>query len=347
MDSKSFLKGMALAIVSFSVLMSSCTGKVNRAKQIEDSIRNRQIDSTVVARIKMPTKPVWAMIDSLEKAKAVSTQRIAYYRALAYYREGNRKESEKYLVKALNGRALLAENRELFYRAADLLSSSMINRHENKKALAVLTLGFEAAKVDQTVVGRRWVALLLNGMGYCEMQLGHINEAERYFSQAYIGLKQLVDVDPQYGNIQDYVRVSNNILDAYTSTGSYKKAAAWLESAKEAVDLLIASPQCSAYDRQSALGGLYLQQAIVLLHSGKREQADAVYAKAVRLGYCKTGEGIVECALYLKEAERWEELERLLPQADSVYTSWGDPEAARQLRLRDSKTFHPIDVKTN
>lgn len=336
MDSKSYLNWMAFAILSFSVLMSACTGNTNRAKQVADSIRNRQIDSIILKGVYAQTEHTSAMIDSLEKVEAVSPQRISYYRAISYYMADDRKNTEKYLVKALDGHALLKDNQELFYRAADLLASSMINRHEYKKALVVATLGFEAAKADHSQVGRRWVALLLNAMGYCEMQLSHVDAAERYFSQAYIVLKQMVDVNPDYANLQDYARLSCNTLDAYVSTRHYKKAAAWVESAKEAVDLLVASPECTSSVRGRWLGGLLVKQAIVLLHSGHRAAADAAYAKAVRLNYGETGQGIVEFATYLKEARRTDELQRLLPLVDSVYASWGDADGAKELRLYDT-----------
>ena len=312
MNRKSFLYWKFFFIMLLSVSLSACTGKTGHAKHLADSIRNRQIDSSVVAGIATHTEQTWSVIDSLEAVEAVSPQRISYYRALTYYKIGDRQNTEKYLVKALDGNKLLVDNRELFYRSADLLASSMINRHEYKKALAVATLGFEASKADQSQAGRRWVALLLNAMGYCEMQLGHIDAAERCFSQAYIALKQMVDVDPNYANLQDY-------------------AAAWLESTEEAVNLLVASPECTKNVRERWEGGLYVKQALVLLHTGNRAGADAAFAKAMKLNYGQTGQGIIEFATYLKEAGRTDELLHLLPQVDSVYTSWGDSKAANEL----------------
>ena len=331
MNRKSFLYWKFFFIMLLSVSLSACTGKTGHAKHLADSIRNRQSDSSVVAGIATHTEQACSVIDSLEEVEAVSPQRISYYRALTYYKIGDRQNTEKYLVKALDGNKLLVDNRELFYRSADLLASSMINRHEYKKALAVATLGFEASKADQSQAGRRWVALLLNAMGYCEMQLGHIDAAERCFSQAYIALKQMVDVDPNYANLQDYARLSCNTLDAYVSTRQYKKAAAWLESTEEAVNLLVASPECTKNVRERWEGGLYAKQALVLLHTGNRAGADAAFAKVMKLNYGQTGQGIIEFATYLKEAGRTDELLHLLPQVDSVYTSWGDSKAANEL----------------
>jgi tetratricopeptide (TPR) repeat protein len=341
MMNKRFWNHVAMVIIG-AVALSACTGMTRRERQIEDSIKNRQLDSMVMAGIITKTEQAWGMIDSLETANAVSPQRIQYYRAMAYNKQGDRKKTEEYLVKAMNGDALLKENRELFYQAADLLSSLMINRHENKKALAVATLGFEAAKVDQSVVGRRWVALLLNAMGYCEMQLGHVDAAERCFSQAYIALKQLADGDATYENLMNFARVSRNIMDAYTSTGHYKKAAAWVESAREAIELFVASPDCPSAMRAEYMGGLLVQRAIVLVNTGRRSEAEDAYAEAMHMNYGETGGGVLECATYLKEAERWEDLQKLLPQVDSIYTAWGDAESAQQWRQYENKTNSTI-----
>ena len=337
MDNKSFSNQMALAIMLVSIILSACLGSTRRARQIADSIRNRKIDSTVAADISTQTNQAVALIDSLETAKVVSPQRIYYYRAWLYHKQGDRKKAEQCLVKAMDGDALLKENRELFYRAADLLSSFMINRNEFRKALAVATLEFEAAKVDQTSIGRRWVALSLNGMGYCEMRLGHVDDAERNFSQAYITLKQLADADGSYENLVDFARVSRNIVDAYISTERYNKAAAWIESAKEAMELLVASPECLKEMRARYLGGLAMQRAVVLLHTANRSDADASYEEAVRLHFDQTDLGVLECATYLKETERWDELQELLPRVDSIYTAWGDVDAAQRWRMFDRK----------
>lgn len=337
MKNKPFLNQTIFFLMLGAVILSACTGNSRREQQIEDSIHNRQIDSIVAVGVAKQADRTWVMIDSLEAANAVSSQRINYYRALAYNMRGDRKNAEQCLVKAMEGDALLRENRVLFYRAADFLSSSLINRHENKEALAVATQGFEAAKVDQTALGRRWVAMLLNGMGYCEMQLGRGDEAERCFSQAYITLKQLANSDATYDNLMNFARVSLNIMDAYTSTGQYEKAAEWVESTEEAVELFVASPECPASMHDAYLGGLFVQRAIVLVHNGRRAEADAAYDDALRLNYGKTEWGILECATYLKEAERWDDLQQLLPLVDSVYTAWGDVEAAQQWKEYDKK----------
>lgn len=313
-----------LIMLWVACVMISCMGTADRAQQQADSLKMCELDSLVTATMNADADHVLGLIDSLETAGAASFHKICYYRALAYEKLDRKSKTKEWCEKALEGKELQNEDPILFYEMIDLLSTTLTYLEKNEEALTVAQRGLAVAQTDQTPDGRHWVAVLLHDVGYCEMSLGRVEEAEVSFSQAYIALKLIASTDKDFENLQTFARVSYNIVDSYTSTGQYDKAKGWIDSTEDAVDMLIASPECSTAMKENYLGGLAIQRAIVLVHTGHRREADAAYREALRLGYANTGLGILERATYLEHAGRWNDLAELMPRIDSLSNVWGD-----------------------
>ncbi len=304
-------------------VVTSCAGLSNKEKQGEvcDSCN----DSLVAQRLLANPRLALQTIDSLEAAGMGIPQRLYGYRALAYNQLGDIQNLIKWGRKALEGNALLESDDEMFYQVSDKLFTVLVNQGETESALAVVQRGYDAAKENTETRGLHWAAIMLHGIGYCEMQMGHIDEAERCFSQSYIGLKQMASSDSSLFNLRTCARVAYNIVDAYNSTEQYDKAAAWIESAEDALEKMAASPECPQALKNDFMGGLAIQKAIVLLQEGRRAEADASYATAMQLDYANSSYGIVESAVYLERANRMAELMALMPRIDSLSNAWGNP----------------------
>ena len=305
-------------------VVSSCIGGTSADKQLERLSQIRRHDSLVEAELKVNPGRVLLVADSLEAAGAEGGELLAFYRALAYHGMGQKVKVEELCEKALEGDALLNDRAEVFYHACDLLSTTRTYREDNEGALAAAQKGLDVAKEDLTEKGRHWMAVLLHDVGYSEMRLGRIDEAEKCFSQAYIALSQIAASNQTYANLQTVARVAYNIVDAYNSTGQYDKARAWIESATDAVKLLVASPECAQDVKEDYIGGLAIQKAIMLVRTGHRVEADAAYDEAMKMDYAETDLGIVERADYLEKAERWDDLAVLQPRVDSLSRLWGN-----------------------
>lgn len=300
-------------------VMSSCADRTN-GKSLHDI---QQQDSLVDAALNQDSTRALGVVDSLESTNGVATERIAFYRALVYSKMGQKKKAGEWGQKALEGDVLQQEDVEAFYRACDLMFTALVYREDYEHALELSQRGLDVATADLTELGRHWMAVFLHDVGYCEMHLGRIDEAERCFSQSYIALKQMATNDHQYTNLCTLARVSYNIVDAYTSIGQYDKAHAWIESASDAVNLLAASPECTREMKEDYMGGLAIQKAMVLLSTGHREEADDAYDEALALGYADTDMGVLERATYLEKAKRWDDLAVLMPRLESLSEAWG------------------------
>ena len=322
MNLKRFLGVSALGVL-MGVLMS-CSGQSDKTEEIKTE-RVNAIDSLV--RVRMGVEPVEALacVDSLEETEKVSPALINYFRAIIYNKMAQKATAEMYFKKSLEGDELLHENKELFYKASDFLSSFLANRGDNAEALAVATRAYEVSSGDETANGRRWRAVLLHGMGYFQTQLGMKDEAEKNFSMAYIALSQMVQADSCYENLQTYARVSYNILDAYTTSEQYDKALEWVSSAENAADRLVSHPEATERAKADYVGGVAIHKALVMLKLNAGPSAEQSYAKAQEVGYFDTPYGLLEQAYFLRKAERWDMLVDLMPRVDSVAKAWDVP----------------------
>lgn len=316
-------------VVVVSVMMSvwmlmSCGGHSDNTKQ-RNGVRVETFDSLVLDRLNISSEDALAYIDSLEQSGLVAPSFICYERGLVYNKMMQKATAELYFQKALEGDDLLNQSPVLFYQAIDRLSSSLANRSDNVEALTVATRGYDISREDQTLEGRRWTAVFLHAMGYCQTQLGMRDEAERNFSMAFMALSQIVAADSCYDNLITYARVSYNILDAYTTSEQYEKAKEWLSSAEEAVERLVASPQCSERDRTLYVGGIAIHKALVLIKSGATASAAQSYELARSVGYFDTSFGIMEQASYLRKSAQWDELASVMPRVDSLARAWDVP----------------------
>lgn len=316
---------LLLSIAFVVGLIVSCDWRSSEQLRLEKLAQSRKCDTLVMQVIRQKPEKALLFIDSLVTLETPSTERIAYYRALAYNGLGQKQKVEECCRQALDGNRLQLEDSVVFYAVNDLLVSTLIYRGDVEGALVTAQRGLEVSKVDRSEQGRYWTAVLMHSLGYCKMRLGKINEAENYFSQAYITLKQLVANDSKFSNVLTYARVSYNILDAYSSTGQYDKAKAWIESVEDAVSKLVASPECTDDMKLSYKGGLCIQKALALFGIGDRMEADASFQEALQMDYDQTDLGVLECAAYLEKTERWSELKTLIPRIDSLSKVWGDP----------------------
>lgn len=327
---------IGLIILFFAEQMAtSCTGLSN--KQGQDAVCDSCNDSLVMAQLEVNPRLVLKTVDSLEATGLVLPQRLYCYRALAYDKLDETQMEIEWGEKALEGDTLLLEDAALFYQVSDKLFTDLVNRGETEKALALAQRAYDESKKDVSADGMRWTAIFLHDIGYSEMQLGHIDEAESCFSQAYIALKQLAASNGDFSALLTCARVSYNIVDAYNCTGQYDKAAAWIESAEDAVEQMGASPECTQAVKNDYLGGLAVQKAMMLLEKGHRAEADRAYATAVELDYAKSNHGTLECATYLERAKRMDELMALMPRIDSLSTAWGNPASLEHWKQYQTK----------
>ena len=322
---------ITLILWVFTVLLTvSCYhGSKSRRLTVEQLDYN---DSLVYAAMDSDYNYALLIVDSLEDVRALYDTKIHFYRAQIHYKLGQQLSAELYYKKALATKELLRERPSLWYFAYDQLSTILTIKGDQQGSLATATEGYAVAKDDDTEAGQEWKAILLHDIGYCQMQLGRVEEAEKNFTHAYNTLKRLASQTGKYDHIYSWARVAYNIMDAYTTTENFEKGEKWVVAAEEAINRLVESPDCPKRTAEEYIGSLNTHRAIVLVKTGKRKEADKIYEEFLKSDYSKSNIGIVDNAEYLEIAERWDDLADLSPKLDSLAISWAMPKSMYYLK---------------
>lgn len=322
---------ITLILWVFTVLLTvSCHhGSKSRRLTVEQLDYN---DSLVYAAMDSDYNYALLIVDSLEDVRALYDTKINFYRAQIHYKLGQQLSAELYYKKALATKELLRERPSLWYFAYDQLSTILTIKGDQQGSLATATEGYAVAKDDDTEAGQEWKAILLHDIGYCQMQLGRVEEAEKNFTHAYNTLKRLASQTGKYDHIYSWARVAYNIMDAYTTTENFEKGEKWVVAAEEAINRLVESPDCPKRTAEEYIGSLNTHRAIVLVKTGQRKEADKIYKEFLKSNYSKSNIGIVDNAEYLEIAERWDDLADLSPKLDSLAISWAMPKSMYYLK---------------
>lgn len=320
-----------LILWAFAVLLTvSCQqGSKDKKMTVEELDYD---DSLVYAAMDIDYNHALLVVDSLEDVHALYEAKINYYRAQIYYKMGQELSAELYYKKALSSDELYRERPAICYFSYDQLSTILTIKGDQQGALATATEGYAIAKDDETEAGQEWKAIMLHDIGYCQMQLGRIAEAEKNFTHAYNTLKRLASQTNNYSHIYSWARVSYNIMDAYTSTENFEQAEKWVIAAEEAINRMVASPDCPKRTADEYLGSLNTHKAIVLVKTGHRKEADKIYQEFLKSDHSKTSIGLFDNSEYLQHAERWEDMARMVPKLDSLGTSWKMPKSMYYLK---------------
>ena len=221
-------------------------------------------DSLIYAAMDRDYNEALLVIDSLEDVHALYDAKVSFYRAQVYFKMGQELSAELYYKKALADDALREESSDIIFFAYDQLSTILTIKGDQQGSLATATEGYAKAQEDNSEMGQHWQSILLHDIGYCQMQLGRIEEAEKNFTHAFNTLKRLALQKNKYDDIYAWARVSYNIMDAYTSTSNFDAAEKWVIAAEEAINKLVNGPV------QAGAGGLSAISALPLLQHQHR-----------------------------------------------------------------------------
>ena len=318
-------------MIAMTALLTIACHQGGRSSQAYDG-QKQEISSMIYAAMDSDYNHALLLVDSLEDIQALSEAEICFYRAQIHFKMGQELSAELYYKKALSTNELYHIRPVLYYFAFDQLSTILTIKGDQQGALATATQGYGIVQDDETPEGQHWKAVLLHDIGYCQMQLGRTEEAEKNFTHAFNTLKRLASQTGSYDEIYAWARVSYNIMDAYTSTGNFDKGEKWVVAAEEAINRLVSLKECPKKTAEEYIGSLNTHKAIVLVKTGQRQKAEETYRKFLQSAYANTSIGLVDNSEYLEKAERWSDLADLTPKLDSLATAWAMPKSMYYLK---------------
>ena len=325
---------ICLAVLCSIISLASCIHSKAPKSDTASTTEDKLIDMLEVNPLRMIS-----MVDSLNELGELTETKANYFKAQAYYRQGQDLTAELCYKHALSSNELYEERPVTYYFACDQLSTILTCKGDDQGSLDIATKGYAKAREESSAAGMRWAASLQHDIAYSQMRLNHDNLAEKNFKQAYTTLRQLASKEDDFDLLYAWARVAYNILDAYTSSGHFDKAALWIDSVEVAINKMAASPECPPQKAEEYLGSFYTHQASILSMTGHEVEADKVYEKFMQLDYAHTNLGLIDNAEYLEMSKRWNDRANLTPSIDSLLKAWDMPLSLYYLRAYQVPNF--------
>ena len=256
-----------------------------------------------------------AVIDSMEKARVISTAKADNWRAFAYDRGWKRRIAEHYYRKAHEGyRADLnlqtyASYADAGYRWAYLRSS----RGDTEGALDIITDLLGQAEDNEDFPKSTESALTML-MAHCYLQLHQWDACRRSCQKAY-EIQQAI-TDDKADDRFNLIITCMNISSFYFDMGDVEGAQQWLERCAQAFDRYQQVGDSKLIEEYK--GHIALKRARYLQATGHADEAAATYAAVPHSRIFEPG-GYTEAADYLMAAGRYDEAAYWYEQIDSTY----------------------------
>ena len=294
------------------LFLTACTNCGNRTDEQMAQVAQQRYDEACQANDMNRTL---AVIDSMEKARIISTAKADNWRAFAYDRGWQRRIAEHYYRKAYEGyRAdLKPQNYSSYADAGFRWAYLRSSRGDTEGALGVITDLLGQAEDNQDFPKSTESALTML-MAHCYLQLHQWDACRRSCQKAYEIQKAITDdkADDRF----NLTITCMNISSFYFDMGDVEGAQQWLERCEQAFDHYQQVGDSMLIEEYK--GHIALEQARYLQATGHADEAAATYAAVPHTRIFEAG-GYTEAADYLMAAGRYDEAAYWYEQIDSTY----------------------------
>lgn len=157
------------------------------------------------------------VVDSLEKAKALSEMAANYYRGLAYSKDKKLRTTEWCWQKNMITQNLSPKDVYFYYQSAASLSNLLVNKHNYEGALRIALPA--VAKMEETNSHLDLVhAILHESIGQCQLNLGRHDDAAVSYNLAFKKYIQMAEADSTADGLR------HAIVDAFNTALGYLHA---------------------------------------------------------------------------------------------------------------------------
>jgi AraC-like DNA-binding protein len=221
-----------------------------------------------------------------------------------------KREGDSYYSALLLLNGLLERNGE--WGKALCLSDEIIADVENDR---------EASGISEEVALRVKSRALIS-KGDCEKDLGHPNEAERFYLEAIDLMMDGVKHSDDYWVIDGLVMAVLEATEFYLEVDRPEKALALVAKGDTALARLDRCPDMPDYVHHYRHNNVTINQALVYAANGQREKAEDLHQKHLQAGKPSVYDFIAE-ARYLAMTGRYDEAFRMFRKSDSLYFAQG------------------------
>ncbi|MBR2244428.1 MAG: SpoIIE family protein phosphatase [Prevotella sp.] len=263
-----------------------------------------------------------ALVDSLEPTGLLSDIRINQARGWVYNRMGQRRRSEIYYQKVVNAEPQNDQQRSLQNTVAINLTSRQVAKGDYEAALkvAIETVKRMEQNKEQNI---RALGALYNTIGACQLNLGHDEEAEKYYEQAYDFNMQVCEKDEKGIDSRQSIDAMVNTVIDYCNAKKYNMVLPWLQRTRDMIGLYERKPHADTISAFDFRIRLQLLEAIALQGLGDTKKAAQIYESVKDTEFGRSADGRLTANDYLLAAGRYSEAADNFRDLDHVIDDWG------------------------
>ena len=244
------------------------------------------------------------LTDSFEHEGAITRMNANRWRGVGYNNLGKVRSAEYYYRKVVD--AKIETDKDLYYynKSVRRLAELLVRRGEYEEALRVAMPAIDRLRSSEDYSDKD-MAILLNTIGCCQLNLGRLTEAAKNYESARQRLLELAAKDPSQRNLDDAIMAVDDIALSYINTHHYSEAQKWTAVTDS---LMTVRLQNVTEDRRKLVeeyrGRVALHRMLVLQGLGQQREAARIYTELADSDFGKSDEGLIGLATYLMEAGR-------------------------------------------
>ena len=244
------------------------------------------------------------LTDSFEHEGAITRMNANRWRGVGFNNLGKVRSAEYYYRKVVD--AKIETDKDLYYynKSVRRLAELLVRRGEYEEALRVAMPAIDRLRSSEDY-SEKDMAILLNTIGCCQLNLGRLTEAAKNYESARQRLLELAAKDPSQRNLDDAIMAVDDIALSYINTRHYSEAQQWTAVTDS---LMTVRLQNVTEDRRKLVeeyrGRVALHRMLVLQGLGQQREAARIYTELADSDFGKSDEGLIGLATYLMEAGR-------------------------------------------
>lgn len=325
------MKNSILLWMLAALLLFSCGNNNSHYEQIHegsDDVPSKNRQSSEAEKLvnsllnEEDHQRVLFVIDSLEKARALSTVAANYFRGIAYSKDGQLRTSEWCWQKNMVARNLSSEDLYYYFETAASLSNLLVNKNNYEGALRVALPAVTKMEETNSDLDLEH-AILHESIGRCQLSLGSDDEAAVSYDLAFKKYMQMADADSTAEGLRHAIIDAFNTALSYQHAKRFQEALTWVNRTDSLLAPFRARPGADEAFADHVQMRLNLQYAAALQPLGRIDEAAAAYQAYEATKYGKSSYGRIDATTYLMEAKRYEEAANYYRELDNVLNEWG------------------------
>lgn len=285
---------------------------------------------------------LFQLADSLEQTGDISKAQAAYERGVAYADLKQMRMAEFYWKECMAACDEENGNFTEYGNAAASLSNSMTNKGDYEGALQASLPAVRRMEESGDSLSLSF-AVLLESLGRCQLNLGHVGEAAQTFDRAYHIYILDANKDQKSGDgLRHAIIDTHNTALSYLTAKYFKEALYWTNRTDTLLDRYSYMPDAKEPFTDMLKARIAIHRAIALQGLGNTAEAARAYQDYQATRYGHSDDGHIDATPYLVSARRFNEAANDLRDLDRILGEWGV-----DLSLNNIKRYYFAKYRAN